>query len=185
MIIIYLNNLLTFQGIDLASHPHGASCIHMFLRHCCLFNLHWHACLKVTLLKWTLEKWYKHWNQEKEKKNTILHLQALGFLLGTRRNSICPIFTFGNVPLAVALMSQPAIITTVDKTGRFACYIIFCSLPLQESRLTAVLENFFPCLSGVISVPGAAGQKHCIVSYWSFSCAIFHTKCGQKLSKTK
>lgn len=144
MIIIYLNNLLTFQGIDLASHPRGASCIHMFLRHCCLFNLHWHACLKVTLLKLTLEKRYKHWNQEKEKKNAILHHQALGFLLGTRRSSICLNFTFGNFPLAVALMSQPAIITTVDKTGRFACYIIFCSLPLQESGLTVVLENFLP-----------------------------------------
>lgn len=141
MVIIYLNNLLTFQAIDLALHPHGASW--MFLWHfCCLFNLSWHAWLNVTPLKLTYKNNMNFETKKKRRKNTIPKPWVSP--LGTWSNSVGPIFTFGNFPLAVPLTLQSAIITTVNKTGRFAFYIVFCSSQLQGSWFIAVLGNFFP-----------------------------------------
>lgn len=118
-------------------------------------------------------------NKKNRRKIQSYTPEVLSFLLGIWSNSICPIFTFGIFPFAVTLTSQPAIITVMDETGRFSFYVIFCSLRLQETELIEVLRNILPLPFCSDFIPGAACQKCCLMSHWSFSCATFPWKSGK------
>lgn len=76
------------------------------------------------------------------KKNTFLHLQDLRHLSRKWSNFICLISTFGNFPLVVLLLSQSAVITTVDNTGRFTFYVIFVNCICRKTGLLQSLRIF-------------------------------------------
>lgn len=76
------------------------------------------------------------------KKNIFLHLQDLRHLSRKWSNFICLISTFGNFPLVVLLLSQSAVITTVDNTGRFTFYVIFVNCICRKTGLLQSLRIF-------------------------------------------